>query len=208
MLGAVFARVEQETRTRKEAHQASVVEADEAATQGSHCHSKFFDPAQARSTTKTKMTLQDLRKMTERMIADINQQRIATLNPQLQSVALATVVEMRNVARKIRPNACGDVMVTQAFRKPEEQDALYAQGRTKPGKIVTYATGKQSKHCLGVAFDIVLMENGKAVWCDADDAFILQAYGLLAAIAKRRGWKWGGDWKRFRDWYHFEKSVS
>lgn len=37
-----------------------------------------------------------------------------------------------------------------------EQDALYAQGRTKPGQIVTNAKGGDSWHCYGLAADYVL----------------------------------------------------
>ena len=44
----------------------------------------------------------------------------------------------------------------ECFRTVAEQDALYAQGRTKPGKIVTNAPGKNysSYHQWGTAFDV------------------------------------------------------
>ncbi len=50
------------------------------------------------------------------------------------------------------------LIITQGFRSKAEQDALYAQGRTKKGKIVTNAKGSDysSQHQWGIAFDIAL----------------------------------------------------
>lgn len=46
------------------------------------------------------------------------------------------------------------IRVVSGYRSHAEQDALYAQGRTKPGPIVTNAKGGQSFHNFGVAFDV------------------------------------------------------
>lgn len=51
-----------------------------------------------------------------------------------------------------------DYILTCTRRTQEEQDALYAQGRTKPGKIVTWT--RKSKHLAGTAFDIAVLKNG------------------------------------------------
>lgn len=56
------------------------------------------------------------------------------------------------------------LLVTQGLRTIAEQDAIYAQGRTKPGKIVTNAKGGTSFHNFGVAFDVCFLVNGKASW--------------------------------------------
>ena len=48
---------------------------------------------------------------------------------------------------------------THTLRTFAEQDALYAQGRTKAGSIVTKARGGQSYHNYGLAIDIVLLVN-------------------------------------------------
>jgi peptidoglycan LD-endopeptidase CwlK len=45
------------------------------------------------------------------------------------------------------------IRVTSGFRSFEEQDRLYAQGRTTAGQIVTNARGGESMHNFGVAFD-------------------------------------------------------
>jgi peptidoglycan LD-endopeptidase CwlK len=64
-----------------------------------------------------------------------------------------------------------DILVTCTYRSNIEQDALYAQGRTKPGKIVTNAKRGQSEHNFTLkgrpaskAFDIVPLVHGKCDW--------------------------------------------
>ena len=53
------------------------------------------------------------------------------------------------------------------FRFPERQADLFAQGRTKPGKIVTYAQPWYSYHQYGLAVDFVLFEKGEWSWSDS-----------------------------------------
>lgn len=45
--------------------------------------------------------------------------------------------------------------VVQGLRTFAEQDAIYAEGRTSPGKIVTQARGGSSYHNYGIAIDLV-----------------------------------------------------
>ena len=106
---------------------------------------------------------------------------------------------------------------SQTLRTFAEQDALYAQGRTTKGKIVTNAKGGQSIHNYGLAFDIVLLydldgngtfetaswdenkdfdKNGKKDWFEVVDFF------------KSKGWSWGGDFKSLYDSPHFEKTYG
>src|SRR5258707_663519 len=61
------------------------------------------------------------------------------------------------------------IMITQGLRTWDEQDELYAKGRTAPpvGKqyIVTMAKGGESYHNFGLAFDIVVLDAaGKSDW--------------------------------------------
>lgn len=90
-----------------------------------------------------------------------------------------------------------DVLITSTYRDNESQDELYAQGRTRPGKIVTNARGGQSFHNYRVAFDFVPVIGGKAVWND------LALFRRLGKIGKSLGLEWGGDWK-FRDYPHLQ----
>ena len=90
-----------------------------------------------------------------------------------------------------------DIKITQGFRTAKYQDDLYAQGRTKPGKIVTYATSKTSKHCLGLAFDICF--NGANPYPDIDSK-----WKTLADIGKELGLIPGYYFKKFKDRPHYE----
>ncbi len=96
------------------------------------------------------------------------------------------------------------IQVTQGLRTWQEQDALYAKGRTIApiGKqfIVTNAKGGSSFHNFGLAFDIVVIDAiGKADW-DATHP----AWTRAAEIGKSVGLEWGGDWKSFKDRPHFQ----
>lgn len=55
-------------------------------------------------------------------------------------------------------------LITCTLRSGAEQDALYAKGRTEPGKIVTKARAGQSAHNYGLALDFVILDSGKADW--------------------------------------------
>lgn len=91
-----------------------------------------------------------------------------------------------------------NVLVTETLRTKAEQDALYAQGRTKPGKIVTRCKYPQSPHCWGVAFDFCRNEKGRE-YVDSDGFF-----AKCGAIGKQLGLTWGGDWTGFVDKPHME----
>ena len=99
-----------------------------------------------------------------------------------------------------------DLLVTCTWRSAAEQDALYAQGRTTPGAIVTRAKAGQSKHNhtlagrpASLALDVVPLRLGKPVWA-ASDA-IWQDVGR---IGKACGLEWAGEWKRMREFPHFQ----
>ena len=57
--------------------------------------------------------------------------------------------------------------VFEAWRTPERQAWLYAQGRTRPGSKVTGAEPWQSFHQYGMAVDFVLFEGGRWSWDDS-----------------------------------------
>ncbi|MCX8131023.1 MAG: M15 family metallopeptidase [Clostridia bacterium] len=100
------------------------------------------------------------------------------------------------------------IVVTGTLRTKEEQDALYAQGRTKPGPRVTNAKGGQSIHNFGLAFDIaVLNKDGKTInWSSAADTDKdgKKDYYEVGAIGKSIGLTWGGDFRTIKDLLHFE----
>ena len=92
-----------------------------------------------------------------------------------------------------------DLLVTSTYRDNASQDALYAQGRTKPGKIVTNAKAGQSWHNYRCAVDVVPIVAGKPRW-DVKD----EVWQKVGALGKAQGLEWAGDWKRFREYPHFQ----
>ncbi|HBI6051892.1 TPA: N-acetylmuramoyl-L-alanine amidase family protein [Listeria monocytogenes] len=106
----------------------------------------------------------------------------------------------RNVIKKMAKQGIY-LCVAQGYRSKTEQNALYAQGRTKPGSIVTNAKGGQSNHNFGVAVDLCLYSSDgkKVIWESTTSR-----WKKVVAAMKAEGFKWGGDWKSFKDYPHFE----
>jgi peptidoglycan L-alanyl-D-glutamate endopeptidase CwlK len=94
--------------------------------------------------------------------------------------------------------------IVQGNRTVAEQAAIYAQGRSRPGKIVTWT--KHSKHIGGNAVDFAALVNGKISWNDKLYPPIANAF-KRAALELRTGIEWGGDWKT-KDWGHIQLSQK
>ena len=90
------------------------------------------------------------------------------------------------------------IRITQGYRSKAEQDALYAQGRTKPGNKVTNARGGYSMHNWGVAFDFC-RNDGRKPYDDSDGFFT-----KVGKIGESIGLEWGGSWKSIVDKPHFQ----
>jgi peptidoglycan L-alanyl-D-glutamate endopeptidase CwlK len=95
-----------------------------------------------------------------------------------------------------------DVLITSTYRDAESQNALYAQGRTTAGKIVTNAKGGQSFHNWKVAFDFVPIVNGKAIWNDLD------LFTKCGEIAESVGLEWAGRWVKFKENAHCQYTYG
>lgn len=94
------------------------------------------------------------------------------------------------------------LLVTCTYRDNVAQNALYAQGRTAPGRRVTNAPGGQSFHNYRLAYDIVPLRDGKPVWnTSGADGALWQRVGQLG---KNQGLEWAGDWTRFKEFPHFQ----
>lgn len=138
-------------------------------------------------------------------------ERIQLLHPKLRD-------EANEIYDEICEALSGKAICRFGFtlRTFAEQDAIYAQGRTKPGKIVTNAKGGLSYHNYGLAIDIVLLvdkdNNGtfeSAVWDNKTDfdGDKKSDWMEIVTIFKQHGWEWGGDWK-FVDTPHFQKTFG
>lgn len=104
------------------------------------------------------------------------------------------------------------ILITQGYRSMTEQNALYAQGRTTVGSIVTNANGGSSYHNYGLAIDFSLLSSdGKQVYWDmkrdADNDKVADWMEVVVE-AKNLGFEWGGDWKSFKDNPHFQMTFG
>ncbi len=87
--------------------------------------------------------------------------------------------------------------ISSTYRDQEKQNALYAQGRTKPGSIVTNARGGQSIHNWRLAFDVFFNVKGQEF---SNTRFFNEA----GRIWTEMGGVWGGSWVGFVDKPHME----
>jgi peptidoglycan LD-endopeptidase CwlK len=90
-----------------------------------------------------------------------------------------------------------EVKVIAGLRTYAEQDALFAQGRTAPGRRVTNAKGGESNHNFGIAFDIGVF-SGKEYLPESP------SYDAVGAIGLDMGLEWGGSWVTLVDKPHFQ----
>jgi peptidoglycan L-alanyl-D-glutamate endopeptidase CwlK len=126
----------------------------------------------------------------------VSEARLARINPQLAN-------RIRLMAAELKSQGI-TIIAVSGLRTFAEQNALYAQGRTKPGSIVTNARGGQSLHNYGLAVDVVpLGANGQPNWNVGNDV-----WQKIGAAGKRQGMEWGGDWRSFVDRPHFQMTAG
>ena len=127
--------------------------------------------------------------------SNISLERLQTVDPDLQTL-------FHEVIKHV------DCSIISGVRTDEEQQALYAKGRTDAGDIVTYKDGivNKSNHQSGLAVDVAPYPVN---WKDIDR---FRAFGWfvkdIAKTLKRTGKidndiTWGGEWK-WKDYAHFE----
>lgn len=113
---------------------------------------------------------------------------------QLHPLLQAKIVQLKAECKKQGLS----IGIGECLRTVAEQDALYAQGRTKPGKIVTNAKGStySSQHQWGIAFDF--FQNVKGKEFDNSKKF----FNKVGKIAESIGLGWGGSWTSIVDLPH------
>lgn len=127
----------------------------------------------------------------------------------LDAAAVTTMRELVSIARAVGKKHGVTVKVISGHRSWDEQDRLYAQGRTAPGKIVTKARGGYSNHNFGIAIDLGLFKG--RTYLDgsknkADRKLAAKVHREIGAAVKAEGLPtvWGGDWTGFSDAPHHE----
>ena len=129
----------------------------------------------------------------------ITLERIKKAHPKLRDDLLSLYTQCNNLLPKgVR------LRFAYVFRSPAEQHALFLQ-RPK----VTNADSWQSIHNYGLAFDIVILYDKNldgtfeiASWDDNEH------WQTVVKFFKSKGWEWGGDWKKFVDKPHFQKTYG
>ena len=136
----------------------------------------------------------------------ISQPRIDLLHPAIREEVKNLIEQAEGVVDETLA-----IRVVQGLRTIEEQDALYAQGRTIPGSIVTKAKGGSSYHNYGLAIDICWLykdDNGDYKYDDVKSWKQGGNFRKVIEIFKAAGYTWGGDFKSIPDGPHFEKTFG
>lgn len=137
--------------------------------------------------------------MTLEQVLDKSKDAISTLHPGVRETATALVTRCYHLGVNIR--------ITHGLRTYAEQMALYNQGRTTAGNIVTNARAGYSYHNFGVAIDFVLMASGYDMKADANNDGISD-WTQVVTEATRLGFDWGGSWVSFKDFPHFQMTFG
>jgi hypothetical protein len=130
------------------------------------------------------------------MLNESSKKRLVGLHPDLRAIIIRAA-EISTVPFGV-PRLGGK-------RTQAEQDALYAQGRTTPGKIVTWT--RNSYHLTGRAVDVVPKPDG---WKSKTVSWDHRLFNPLAEAFKAAAKEldvpieWGGDWKKTKDRPHFQ----
>lgn len=124
----------------------------------------------------------------------ISQARLQSVLPELADkiAQMATILEDEFPFR-----------VTQGLRTWSEQAALYAQGRTTPGKVVTNAAPGYSYHNFGMAVDLVPMTDLGPDWNVTHPT-----WQRLIQVGESVGLVSGSVWRTFPDFPHFQLTGS
>lgn len=110
-------------------------------------------------------------------LTDLRRAELSTprLEPDLSQLDPELRARLEQVVERMRAEFGHNVKVVEAYRTPERQQALFAQGRTTPGPVVTWT--ENSLHTEGLAVDVIV-----------DGSFSShEGYRRLADVAAQEG---------------------
>ena len=125
--------------------------------------------------------------------------------------------EVKQLIEKAETKIPAAIRIVQGLRTIEEQNELYAKGRTKPGNRVTNAKGGASFHNYGLAIDFALLYDK-----DVNGTFESLSWDILkdfdvdgesdwmevVDIFEDAGYTWGGRFNSIKDNPHLEKHFN
>ncbi len=130
-------------------------------------------------------------------------ENLASLNRKFRVQAEAFLAASQPIAERHKIT----IEVISGLRSWAQQNALYAQGRTKPGRIVTKARAGSSWHNYGLAIDLGLFAGGK--YLDSSDPRRAdRIYAELGKLAASMGIEWAGTWTSFTETPHFQNRYG
>jgi len=112
---------------------------------------------------------------------------LAILHPAFRNKVIKLLYECKKAGIELK--------VVETYRTPERQNKLKKEG-------FSMLHGGRSKHQYNIAVDVVPVKYGWYMWHDKE------LWQKVGKIGKAQGLIWGGDWKRFRDYPHFEYPIS
>lgn len=126
------------------------------------------------------------------MSAAVASRSLDDLHQRVKTMALALTAACRNAGI--------DLLVYCTLRNAVAQAELYAQGRSKPGRVVTNARAGESFHNYGLAFDCAPLVLGKADWSS-------KRWPEIGSLGEGAGLEWAGRWSgRLKETAHFQWS--
>lgn len=119
------------------------------------------------------------------------------------SLLLPKVREMTKTFLSKCKSAGYNVVITSTYRDEQEQSALYAQGRTSPGNVVTNAKFGDSMHNYKCAIDFAPVDaQGNIPWNDK------KLFMKIADIGVSCGFEAGAYWTSFLDLPHLQYTAG
>lgn len=125
----------------------------------------------------------------------VSEERLTHIHPRLADLVRKMALDLSLQGITIR--------VVQGLRTWEQQKALYDQGRSEPGKVVTNAEPGHSYHNFGLAVDVVPMTPLGADWNSSHPV-----WQKIIFAGKAQGLVDGAEWRTFPDFPHFQMTGS
>lgn len=131
------------------------------------------------------------------------EKNLATLDWKSRSLFRPFIKAAKEVAGRMGYDYVG----LSGNRTYAEQAALYAQGRSFPGRVVTNAKPGYSWHNFALAMDFGVFQDGKYL-DESAPGTAERVHKAVGAIAKDFGIEWGGAWTGFTDFPHFQIATG
>ncbi len=139
------------------------------------------------------------------MIYERSAKFIETLSPEVKDAFIAFIIDAKELVAKEGL----DYKIICGTRSWEQQEALYAKGRTAPGPKVTNAKPGSSMHNFGLAIDCGVFK-GKVYMDDstpADKKLADMMHKQASTLCAKHNLRWGGNFKSLYDAPHFEYNT-